>query len=55
MNYIVTGLILIALTGCGSNSDKKDSIIDEPKEDVVKETSPQNIDKSQTPPAIPKL
>jgi len=54
MKYILTGLLLIAFTSCGSdNNNNKET--DVKKAEVVKETSPQNIEKSKTPPAIPKI
>ena len=53
MKYILTGLLLIAFTSCGSDNNNKET--DVKKAEVVKETSPQNIEKSKTPPAIPKI
>ncbi len=58
MKYIVTALILIAFTGCGSddNKEKKEvTIEDVHKQEVVKETSPLNVEKDKTPPAIPQI
>jgi len=52
MKYILTGLLLIAFTSCGSDNNKETDV---KKAEVVKETSPQNIEKSKTPPAIPKI
>lgn len=56
MNYILIGVVLIAFTGCGSSDteDKKEVIASKEKE-VINETSPQNVEKSKTPPAIPKI
>ena len=59
MKYIATVLILMAFTSCGSNSsDKKEVKIEDVKSqnvEVVKETSPLNVEKDKTPPAIPKI
>ena len=55
INYIFTGVLLIAFTGCGSSgTEKKDVIISQDKE-IVTETSPKNAEKSKTPPAIPNI
>ncbi|MCK5853889.1 MAG: hypothetical protein KAG56_01620 [Sulfurovaceae bacterium] len=57
MKYIVTGLLLMAFTGCGSSGTEKKEVIteEEQKQRVVEETSPLNVQKSKTPPAIPKI
>ena len=58
MKYIVTALILIAFTGCGSdnNTEKKEIVVEDGnKQEVVKESSPLNVEKDKTPPAIPQI
>ena len=55
MKYIITSLVLIAFTGCGSNGTEKEGVIISQDKEVVTKTSPQNVEKSKTPPAIPMI
>ena len=60
MKYIIIGLLLIAFTGCRSDdkneiNSTKVEVPDGQNQKVVKESSPQNIEKEKTPPAIPKI
>ena len=58
MKYIVTALILMAFTGCGSddNKEKKEvTIEDVHQQEVIKESVPLNAKKEKTPPAIPQI
>jgi len=57
MKYIITALLLMAFTGCGSNDTKKKepTIASEHQQEVVKESAPQNVERDKTPPAIPQI
>ena len=47
----------MAFTGCGSSDTEKKVVIteEEQKQGVVQETSPLNVEKDKTPPAIPQI
>jgi hypothetical protein len=60
MKYIITGLLLMAFTGCGSDdkneiNSTKVEVSEGQNQKVVKESSPQNMEKAKTPPAIPQI
>jgi hypothetical protein len=60
MKYIITGLLLMAFIGCGSDdkneiNSTKITVPEGQNQKVVKESSPHNMEKAKTPPAIPQI
>ncbi len=60
MKYIITGLLLMAFTGCGSDdkneiNSTKIIVSEGENQKAIKEISPQNIEKDKIPPSIPKI